>query len=766
MSNSKTANTLDIEKIGRQQRLENWLERDQSKSISSFKRRINGKTLEPFVEGLGDRSKMKMPLPWRPMSTRSVEDEKAADGGRAIDPSSASIKLAKASDYMGTYHGHNGILRPEYDMLEPFVIADTEVYVKQAIVRRQALMFRNGFELVSDFDKDTQQGQKNVDYIQARFDVMEYVTNRATEIFLKDILYNLELCSNCFLRKIRDEKASPGVKQDNNNKRIPVAGYQIIPAHQIMPYLKSGVIIKWRRYFDTGMPFEDIPLEDIIHLKWDVKPSHIFGTPRTIGVRDDIFALRRLEENIELLFINHLFPLFHVKVGNEKAPCTYTSDGNSEIDLIRYQIEAMPKEGIFVTDERVEIEAVGASGESLDTKDIITHLKGRVFTGLGVSPLDMGEGDSANRATADNISQNLKDAIKADQETFAHLIRIWIFKEWFLEAPYSLSVQRAVASTHLAFHEIDLDNLIKEQNHIIQLYTNHLITETEARKKIHKKPMDNSMRKETHYKQHIVDLVWEEAEAKADAQIKITEAQTEQQKALLTHQTKETEKGASTQMSLLKAEAEAEGKKAQAQVIKAEAQHKVLKAKTAHAIATGGGKAVKKATPSAKTTKNKNMPTNQHGTNPGPTKAKSSLEFMKLLKDRLTELRSNVINLEQWSVVSAKVIDDLNLEFEDSQTIDDTENSYTNQIRTGLDRLKNIVGLTHDPEILSILLDSWLESEELEDVEHTAVESVTGRLEDSEAPNNESAIGPSNSEPSDNPTRGKTNNEDSLTTVE
>jgi hypothetical protein len=139
---------------------------------------------------------------------------------------------------------------------------------------------------------------------------------------------------------------------------------------------------------------------------------------------------------------------------------------------------------------------------------------------------------------------------------------------------------------------------------------------------------------------------------------------------------------------------------------------------------------------------------------------------MKLLKDRLTELRSNVINLEQWSVVSAKVIDDLNLEFEDSQTIDDTENSYTNQIRTGLDRLKNIVGLTHDPEILSILLDSWLESEELEDVEHTAVESVTGRLEDSEAPNNESAIGPSNSEPSDNPTRGKTNNEDSLTTVE
>jgi hypothetical protein len=33
----------------------------------------------------------------------------------------------------------------------------------------------------------------------------------------------------------------------------------------------------------------------------------------------------------------------------------------------------------------------------------------------------MGDGKNANRATADNISQNLKDSIKADLETFGGL---------------------------------------------------------------------------------------------------------------------------------------------------------------------------------------------------------------------------------------------------------------------------------------------------------------------------------------------------------
>ena len=756
------SNNEELDRISREQRLSNFIDHgDKGPKPASIRRRIDGKIIEPNTSGIGDRTKMG--LPWRPMSTRAVDEEKSRDS-RAIDISSAAVKLANASDYIGTYRGHNGVLRPEYDMLEPFVIADTEVYVKQAIARRQALMFRNGFELVSELDKDMQQGQKNIDYIQTRFDVMEYVTNRATESFLKDILYNLQLCSNCFLRKIRDEKASPGSKQENNNKKVPIAGYQIIPAHQIMPYLKSGVIVKWRRYFDTGMPFEDIPIDDIVHLKWDVKPSHIFGTPRLIGVRDDIFALRRLEENIELLFINHLFPLFHVKVGNEKSPCTYTSDGNSEIDLIRYQIESMPKEGVFVTDERVEVDSVGAEGDSLDTKDIIAHLKGRVFTGLGVSALDMGEGDTANRATADNISQNLKDAVKADQEAFSHIIRMQLFKEWFMEAPYSLSVQRAVASTHLRFHEIDLDNLIKVQNHIIQLYTNHLITESEARKKMNMKALDPSMRKETHYEQHIVDLVWETAEAKADAEIKVTEAATEQQKALLTHQTKETEKGASTQMALLKAEAEAEGKKAQASVIKAEAQHKVLKAKTAHAIATGGSNPVKRATPKAGVTANKNMPENQHGKNPGPTKAKSSLEFISILKDSLLEARNTLENPGKWPEVSSKVINELNTQFNDSQIVETTRSSYTNQVGMGIQRLKNIVSLTPDPELLSILLDSWADTEGLED-DGTTLESASGRLEDGETSDAESTTRGSDSESIGNSTSGQDSSKDSAGTT-
>jgi hypothetical protein len=659
---------------------------------------------------------------WKSMEDRIIKEK---DSPRTLETKGVSAKLQDNADYIGTYHNYNGVIRPEYDMMEPFVIHDTEVFLQRAVARKLSLMFRNGFEIISTLDSELDQGQKNVDYISRRLDVMEYVMNQPTEEFFRSVLFNLLLCSNCFLRKIRDEKASPGTKTDLNGKKIPIAGYSLIPSHEIMPYLKKGRIEKWRRFFTNGAPYEDIPVEDIVHLRWDSKPGHIYGTPRTVGVRDDIFALRRLEENIELLFINHLFPLFHVKVGNEKQPAWYGPNGQSEIDIIKYEIETMPKEGVFVSDERVEVDSIGAEGQSLSTDKLIDHLKGRVLTGLGVSPLDVGEGDTANRATADNISQVLKDAVKADLDTFGGLLRIQFFKDWFMEANYSLSVQKAVATTTLHFHEIDLDNLIKEQNHVIQLFNSHLITEEEARQWLRRKPIDAKMRKVLHFDLHVVRLVKETAKAKAEAEMEVMTHGHGHDKALAEQQHKHTQAEAETQMALLEKTGEVEATKAMAHAHKAEAQTKLTHAKTKHAIAVGSLSA-KGATPTRKSAQNKNTPTNQHGSNPGPTRAKSAFEgFHELLKDRLLATRQTLIDEGKWEEagwhnVSGEVVDTLMAELEAQEMGLEAENSYTNQVRMSKDRLKDLISQTSDPDLLAILLDS--EAEDSHD-DGTEVES-------------------------------------------
>jgi hypothetical protein len=645
-------------------------------NIAVMRRNIGGGPV-PNVTGLGDRSVEK--YSWLPMNVRIVDAKNEKDAAKVLDPDVLKEKASRKADYVGTYYGHRGVLRLEYDMLEPFTLVDTEAYLKQAINRRMSLIMRNGYEVVSD-------KAQYADYIKRRLERMEFVTRRPIMNLFRDILTCLSLCSNCFLLKIRDEEGSGVPKKEGG--RIPVAGYSLVPPHTIFPYMEKGVISKWRRYYDTGLPYEDYALEDIIHLQWDRKPGQIAGTPRTVGVKDDIFALRRLEENVELLFINHLFPLFHVQVGTPEAPCTYYPDGSSEIDLIRHQIEAMPKEGVFVTDERVKVAAVGAKNESLETEKLITHLKGRVYTGLGMSPLDMGEGDTANRSTADNISQVLKDSIKADIDHFAGQIRMHIFAELFQEANLSLSVQGAVSETHLQFHEIDMDNKIKEENHTMQQYQNNVLTNDEARKKMKMKPIPKNEEKGTHYERHVKDLLTHEA----NLNMKAEEKNVENQKALN-----------ESQMALLSHEAKVEHSKAAAHEKKAAAQVTVLKAKTVHA------KAAAKAKPNG-TVANRNRPANQHGRKSSPSKAKSSREsFASMLQDKLAVAFDlwDKKDAKEWERISGTAFEGTLLDM-DPEIGTDLENSYTRQVRTESERLKRAIATTPDLEMLYVLLDTEL----------------------------------------------------------
>ena len=685
-----------------------------------IRRTIAGKVIEPNVTDIGRRTSSYTGNRFQPVErstgARHIDDGQMAsmrieDAGKMLNGDLSKIKLDKAADYIGTYYMWNGILMPEYDMREPHAISDTESYVKQAVSRKLALAARAGYEVMSD-------RQDDAEYIQGRIDAFEFVTERSFESFIKGILRNLFLCSNCFLLKIRKEDAAPVPRKEGG--KIPVAAYVIIPAHTMHPYLEKGRIAKWRRVFDHGIPWIDYPIEDIVHLKWDVKPGHIFGTPRTIAVRDDIFALRRLEENIELLFINHLFPLFHVQVGNEKAPCTYGPGGESEIDMVRYQIENMPKEGVFVTDERVKVSAVGAEGKSLDFKVLVEHFKSRVYIGLGMSGIDMGEGADATRATADNISQNLKDSIKADLDDLADQIRMLIFKEWFQEANYSTSVQKGVARTKLAFHELDLDNRIKEETHVMALFNSHLLTETEARKRMHFKPMTKAEQNDTHFVLHILRLEREIQKLKTASAIEISEQDVTSQKAL-----------ASTQVKLMEAQAKLSEAKAghEEQSLAAQAKHLPVIAKAKVAVAnasarratkgTGAGAprggTAKKTTQTAATVSNKMRPTNQHGSKLGPGKNSDSL--MDELYEGLVQVRTQLVldglNVDtNWRHASSQFIDENIAWLNMSEITDSVVDSYTRQERAaGLSSLKSLIAETSDPELLSVILRAEFQDE-------------------------------------------------------
>ena len=632
-----------------------------------------------------------------------IKVPQSVENGSGANPAT----IAKQTDDANmTYRRLWGIIQPEYNVLEPFTIFDNEPFVRQAINRKISLMFRNGFEISGDRNPD-------IEYIQRRFEAMEYVMERTTEAFFKQILFNLLLCSNCFLQKIRNEKAT--IVSQKDGRPVPVAGYRLIPAHMIFPYMENGVPIKWRRFFDTGAPFEDIALEDIIHLKWDVKPGHRYGTPRTVGVRDDIFALRRLEENVELLFINFLFPLFHVAVGSEENPAGIdTESGQTEVDIVHMQIQSMPKEGVFVTDERVKIDAIGAEGKALDYSTLMEHYKDRIYVGLGMSAVDMGDSKGAgSRSTADNISQNLKDAIKSDLETFGGMVRMSMFKEFFLEATYSVSVQKAVARTWVHFHEVDLDNKIKIENHAIQLFLNNAIDEDELRKMTGRRKLETKQRSLLNFDLHTVRLVKETEKAKAETAIEVAEAHRTDRRNFFRCRPNMVRSRPRRRRSC---SAEREHSRAQRlrQDRTSQSQDGAPQGCRRWRRPAAIGHCKEEFSSEQKSVQNKTTPTNQHGSNLGPTKAKSGLEgHAAEFTDALTSLvgdlrgRDGTVSITRWKKQSAKLIDSIADRIL-SESVEGDVNSYTSQDRTGVDHLKTLVATTYDPELISVLVQSGL----------------------------------------------------------
>jgi Fe2+ transport system protein FeoA len=662
---------IDLTEMNRAHRLEAW-KQDPNAFVSGRSKEIT--KLVDNIQGTRAVKNIKSPV-FTDGFLSGMKDAKKVP----VHDNSKIIR-GKAEEYLSSYYGWQGPLRPEYELGETWAIMDTEPYVKQAINRRVALILRNGFAV--------QGPKKHVEYINKRISNMGFVMEKEFTALLRATLTTLNVQANCFWLKIRSEEASGITKK--KGMKPPVAGYVVLPGEMVQPVLKDGVIHKWRRYYETGRWYDDYDPDDIVHFHWDRKPKHIFGTPRITGVRDDIFALRRLEENVELLFINFLFPLFHIKVGTETNPCTWTASGASEIDLIRWELENMPKEGVFVTDERVAIDFVGASDKVLDFSKLIDHYKQRVFTGLGVSPLDMGEGGGANRGEADEISQNLKDSIKADGEAFAEQLKMFVFKEWLREANYSLSIQDTIEDIKFVFHEIDLDTKIKSENHISQIYQMNLITWEESRKAMQTgviaiDPDQKPNQKDLHFDRETIRQIKETEKAKAEAQ-----------KDLISHQTEHAEQQANTQIKLGKAETEHHERKTEASIA-------LTRVKMAHAKVLQKGRqgrpqraTEKKAAPAAKTVRNRNMPANQHGTKTSP-KRKSDAEIAQLFRPYLESPPSE-----------ATLLDILVGSTEYKELIDSEEqNDYTNQTRRQIEILVQAVQDCANSEELAILLDNW-----------------------------------------------------------
>ena len=501
-------------------------------------------------------------------ATKKAIIKKQAQGTPSGVIKSVANALGKAPKVKNpvTNYGYREIFSPaEYDLSQITLIEDGESYVRQAFQKKTALMFKEG-EFFQGRNEET------VEYIKSRIRQIEFVTGIPWRTLLKTTGKELISKSNFFWVKVRKTNASGGTV--GHKKMKPIAGYfPMAPETVFIRKNPDGSILKYKQILNDGRWAEFDP-EDVIHFKCHVRPVFTFGTPQIIPVIPDIQALRRLEENVEILFYQTLFPIFQYKVGTESKPASTIAlpDGTvmDEIEYVRYQIQSMPSDGGIVTPERHDIKFIGAGSQIPNYQHVLAYFKGRVLAGLGISGIDIGDGDTANRSTADSLSKALIDSVKDYQDALEELVNAEVITELLLEGDFDFDPLVEENFVSLKFREIDIEEQMKKNVNAQLLYGADIIDLNEARHEAGLQPIQERQ---------------EEFMFTNRQTLKILKEETKAQKTIISHSAAANPQPSSSSSKKVKAKQD-------------------------------------KKNAGAKIAKNKSAPTNQHGTKTGPQKSR------------------------------------------------------------------------------------------------------------------------------------------------
>lgn len=371
---------------------------------------------------------------------------------------------------------------PEFDFKEIAKCLVTESFFRRIVDKYTELIWRNGYKLSG-------KNPASIRYIVNRFVLIQQATQKPFNQFLREFTQQLVTYNNTFIEKVRNRDASGGRPRTTFYGKYlePVAGYFIVDATSMkISKDEHGVPKKYRQEIGSVDTVPEWNPEDMIHVYKDREAGLTFGTPMVIPVIDDIQALRRIEENVEMLIFGHVMPLQIYQVGDKDNPPT-----EKDIEEAQYILRSMPAEGMLVAPYTHNVQAIGAEGRALRCEGYLEYYKNRVLAGLGASEVALGYGGTASRSTADTVEKGMYNTVREFQNVIRTFIEESIINELLLEGGFQIDENNRV---DFFFPEIDIDDKIKFENHIINMYTNNVMTEEESRIAIGLDPLTDDQR--------------------------------------------------------------------------------------------------------------------------------------------------------------------------------------------------------------------------------------------------------------------------------
>lgn len=294
-----------------------------------------------------------------------------------------------------------------YDFREFLRAEDVDGYVATTFRLTIEQCMKSGFEFVGP---DTEL----VDQVELEFKKILHNSRTHMEEFVENLVTgSAKFCNSmCVFVRKAPRPGSPFKPYEHRGKTLnPIAGIFYVEPQHMRPYRVFGQLKYWVYYNqDTGAVRTNFDIPEVFHHKWNRKGDHLFGTPWILPALDDVRMLRRLEEFAQMLISKHLFPLYQYKIGTEKQPAMLLEDGTSEVISVQNQVGELPTQGCIFTSHRHEVKAINQEGSVLDIKNYIEHFDRRALSSCGLSDIDIGKGDSANRGCHDEETETLTDS--------------------------------------------------------------------------------------------------------------------------------------------------------------------------------------------------------------------------------------------------------------------------------------------------------------------------------------------------------------------
>ena len=378
--------------------------------------------------------------------------------------------------------------RPEYNLQEIRDAAEADSYVKISLSKTSYLIYKAGWKFKSE-------NQQAIDYLEQRFKIMSYCTGVPMDILMQGIADDLVRYSNAFLIKCKIDRL-PGVRaQSISEDEKIIGGYtRIDPCSIKIKRDKHGNILKYEQGF--GGNKKQFKPEDVIHFYLDKDANNAFGTPRIIAALEDVKLLRKIEGNVTALIYRFAMPLYQWKIGIPEVGFQGTDE---EISKAKYEIETGSLDGVFITNEKTEIKAIGSEGTAMNMQPYLNYFEQRVFSALGVSAAQMGRGGA--KQDADSMEQQVHDTVKYIQRMMAEFIEKKMLMDLLLEGGFNPFDRDNYVD--YVFEEISLETQIKKENHEINKYQSNVTNYHEARRRMGMK--DESDDDEMLYNRYITD---------------------------------------------------------------------------------------------------------------------------------------------------------------------------------------------------------------------------------------------------------------------